>query len=121
MLLFVLPYFLCWTGYRKYQNKIVTYIAKTNYMPRYVIERELPGAGKLSQDELKAISQKSMGVIGELGPQIQWVESFVTEDKIYCVYNAPSKELIMEHAAKGGFPANRIEQVRNVISPITAE
>jgi hypothetical protein len=90
-------------------------------MPRYVIERELPGAGKLSQEDLQAISQKSCGVIRDLGPQIQWVESFVTDDKIYCVYNAPNKEIIMEHANKGGFPANRIEEVRNVISPVTAE
>jgi len=90
-------------------------------MPRYVIERELPGAGKLSQDELHAISQKSCGVIRDLGPSIQWVESFVTDDKIYCVYNAPNKELIMKHANMGGFPANRIEEIRNVISPVTAE
>lgn len=90
-------------------------------MPRYVIERELPGAGKLTQDELHAISQKSCGVIRDLGPSIQWVESFVTDDKIYCVYNAPNKELIMQHANMGGFPANRIEEIRNVISPVTAE
>lgn len=90
-------------------------------MPRYVIERELPGAGKLSPDELRAISQKSCGVIQELGPSIQWVESFVTEDKIYCVYNAPNKEIIRQHAEKGGFPANRIEEIRNIISPVTAE
>jgi len=90
-------------------------------MPKYVIERELPGAGKLSADDLKAISQKSCGVIRNLGPTIQWVESFVTEDKIYCVYNAPNKEMIMEHAMQGGFPANRVEEVKNIISPITAE
>lgn len=90
-------------------------------MPRYVIERELPGAGKLSAEELHGISQKSCGVIRELGPSIQWVESYVTEDKIYCIYNAPNKEIIMEHAQKGGFPANRIEEIRNVISPVTAE
>lgn len=90
-------------------------------MPKYVIEREIPGAGKLSQAELKAISQKSCSVIGELGPKIQWVESFVTEDKIYCVYNAPNKEIIAEHAMKGGFPANRIEEIKNMISPVTAE
>lgn len=90
-------------------------------MPKYVIERELPGAGKLSNDELKAISEKSCGVIRNLGPTIQWVESFVTEDKIYCVYNAPNKEMIMEHAMQGGFPANRVEEVKNIISPITAE
>jgi len=90
-------------------------------MPRYVIERELPGAGKLTQDELHGISQKSCGVIRELGPSIQWVESYVTEDKIYCIYNAPNKEIIKEHADKGGFPANRIEEIKNVISPVTAE
>lgn len=90
-------------------------------MPKYVIERELPGAGKLTTAELKAISQKSCGVISNLGPTIQWVESFVTEDKIYCVYNAPNKEIITEHAMQGGFPANRIEEVKNMISPVTAE
>ena len=90
-------------------------------MPKYVIEREIPGAGKLSVAELKAISQKSCGVISKLGPSIQWVESFVTEDKIYCVYYAPNKEIITEHAMQGGFPANRIEEVSKVISPVTAE
>jgi hypothetical protein len=90
-------------------------------MPRYVIERELPGAGKLTKDELHGISQKSCSVIRELGPSIQWVESYVTEDKIYCIYNAPNKEIIKEHAEKGGFPANRIEEIKNVISPVTAE
>jgi len=90
-------------------------------MPRYVIERELPGAGKLTQEELQAISQKSCGVLDELGPRIQWVESFVTDDKIYCIYNSPNKELIKAHAEMGGFPANRIEEIKNVISPVTAE
>jgi hypothetical protein len=90
-------------------------------MPRYVIERELPGAGNLSQSELVAISQKSCSVLDDLGPRIQWVESFVTEDKIYCVYQAPNKEIIKEHAEMGGFPANRIEEIRNVINPVTAE
>src|ERR1700694_439154 len=90
-------------------------------MPRYVIERELPGAGKLSKDELRGISQKSCSVIKELGPSIQWVESFVTEDKIYCVYNAPNKEIIKKQAEQGGFPANRIEEIKNMISPVTAE
>ena len=90
-------------------------------MPKYVIEREIPGAGKLTSDELKAISQKSCSVISKLGPSIQWVESFVTEDKIYCVYNAPNKEILKEHANQGGFPANRIEEIRNMISPVTAE
>lgn len=90
-------------------------------MPRYVIEREIPGAGKMTQDELRAISQKSASVIKELGPSIQWVESFVTEDKIYCIYNAPNKEILKKHAEMGGFPANRIEQIRDMISPVTAE
>lgn len=90
-------------------------------MPRYVIERELPNAGKLSQDELHSISEKSCGVISELGPRIQWVESYVTEDKIYCIYIAPDKELLKKHAEMGGFPANRIEQIKNVINPVTAE
>jgi len=90
-------------------------------MPRYVIEREIPGAGKLTKDELRAISQKSASVIKELGPSIQWVESYVTEDKIYCVYNAPNKEILKKHAEMGGFPANRIEQIRDMISPVTAE
>lgn len=90
-------------------------------MPRYVIERELPGAGNLSQEQLQAISQKSCGVLNELGPRIQWVESYVTEDKIFCVYQAPDKGILMQHAEMGGFPANRIEEIRNVISPVTAE
>lgn len=90
-------------------------------MPRYIIERELPGAGNLSQQDLQAVSQKSCSVLDNLGPSIQWVESFVTEDKIYCVYQAPNKEIIQQHAEQGGFPANRIEEIRNVISPVTAE
>jgi hypothetical protein len=90
-------------------------------MPRYVIERELPGAGNLTAEQLQAISQKSCGVLDELGPRIQWVESYVTEDKIYCIYNSPNKELIKAHADMGGFPANRIEEIRNMISPVTAE
>lgn len=90
-------------------------------MPRYVIERELPGAGSLTQAELVGISQKSCSVLDDLGPRIQWVESFVTENKIYCVYQAPNKEIIKEHAEMGGFPANRIEEIKNVINPVTAE
>lgn len=90
-------------------------------MPRFVIERELPGAGNLSQDELTGISQTSCSVLRELGPEIQWVESYVTPDKIYCVYIAPNEDLIREHAQRGGFPANRISEVKNVISPTTAE
>ena len=90
-------------------------------MPRYVIERDLPGAGKLSQKELQAVSQKSCGVLGELGTQIQWVHSYVTDDKIYCIYLAPDENLIREHARRGGFPANRISAVKAVIDPTTAE
>ena len=90
-------------------------------MPKYVIERDIPGAGKLSPADLKGISQKSCGVLESMGPQIQWVESFVTPDKIYCVYVAPNEAMIREHAKQGGFPANRISEVKAVISPTTAE
>ena len=90
-------------------------------MPRYVIERELRNAGNLSAQDLVAISQKSCGVLDKLGPQIQWVESFVTEHKIYCIYQAPDKAILMQHADMGGFPANRIEEIASVISPVTAE
>jgi hypothetical protein len=90
-------------------------------MPKYVIERELPGAGALSPDQLHGISAKSCGVLREMGPSIQWVESFVTDDKIYCVYLAPNEEAIREHATKGGFPANRISRIRTMIDPSTGE
>ena len=90
-------------------------------MPKYVIERDLPGAGKLSKDQLQGISQKSCGVLRNLGPQIQWVTSYVTDDKIYCVYIAPNAEIVREHAKQGGFPANKVSQVRSVIDPTTAE
>jgi hypothetical protein len=86
-----------------------------------MIERELPGAGDLGDDQIRGISQKSCQVLGELGPQIQWVESFVTDDKIYCVYIAPSKELIEKHAQQGGFPANKISKVMRMIDPTSAE
>lgn len=89
-------------------------------MHKFVIERELPGAGSLNAETLRGISQKSCGVLKELGSEIQWVESFVTDDKIYCVYLAPSEELIREHAKRGGFPANRISQVKTIIDPTTA-
>ncbi len=89
-------------------------------MPKYVIERELPGAGSLSAEQLQGISRKSCGVLKELGPQVQWLESFVTDDKIYCVYIAPNEEMVREHAKRGGFPANRISQVRTIIDPTTA-
>jgi len=90
-------------------------------MPKYVIERDLPGAGKISQADLRAISQKSCSVLEGLGPKIQWLHSYVTDDKIYCVYQAPNEEIIREHAKQGGFPANRISQVRTMIEPATAE
>lgn len=90
-------------------------------MPEYVIEREMPGVGKLGQDDLKAASQTSCSVLRDLGPQIQWVQSYVTDNKIYCVYRAPNEEIIREHAQRGGFPANKISQVRSTISPTTAE
>jgi hypothetical protein len=90
-------------------------------MPKFVIEREIPGAGQLSPEQLQGISQKSCGVLQGMGPQIQWVESFVTADKIYCVYIAPSEEMVREHARQGGFPANRVSAVTAVIGPTTAE
>ncbi len=90
-------------------------------MPKYVIERDIPGAGKLSPKELQAISQKSCGVLSQMGPQIQWVHSYVTDDKIYCVYVAPNEEMVREHARKGGFPANRVSAVKSVIDPTTSE
>jgi len=90
-------------------------------MPKYVIEREIPNAGKLSAEELQAISQQSCSVLNQLEPSIQWVHSYVTDDKIYCIYVAPNEELIREHATRGGFPANRISEVKQVIDPTTAE
>jgi hypothetical protein len=90
-------------------------------MPKFVIERELPGAGKLSSQDLKGIAQKSCSILGKLGPQIQWVQSYVTDDKIYCVYIAPTKEMVLEHARQGGFPANVISKVKTLIDPTTAE
>lgn len=90
-------------------------------MPKYVIERDVPGAGRLTPQALQAISQKSCSVLRDLGPQVQWVQSFVTDDRIYCVYIAPDEASVREHAARGGFPANRISQVRTVIDPTTSE
>ncbi|HUQ49372.1 MAG TPA: DUF4242 domain-containing protein [Terriglobales bacterium] len=90
-------------------------------MPQYVIEREIPGAGNLKPEELKAISQKSCGVLKDLGPQIKWEHSYVTGDKVYCVYTSPNEQMIKDHAAQGGFPANKISEVKTVISPKTAE
>lgn len=90
-------------------------------MPKYVIERELPGIGDVTRDQLLAISQKSCGVLNNLGPKIQWLHSYVTADKIYCIYIAPSEEMIREHARQGGFPANCISEVKSVIDPTSAE
>ena len=90
-------------------------------MPKFVIERDLPGAGKLSPKQLQEISGKSCGVLHAMGPQIQWVQSYVTDDKIYCVYIAPDEKAVREHAKRGGFPANRVSEVRTMIDPTTAE
>ncbi|CAN5296464.1 hypothetical protein BH24GEM2_BH24GEM2_05820 [soil metagenome] len=90
-------------------------------MPKYLIEREIPGAGELSEDQLQAISQTSCGVLQQMGPEIQWVQSYVTDDKITCIYIAPNEEMVREHASRGGFPANRVSRVSTVIDPTTAE
>ncbi len=90
-------------------------------MPKFVIEREIPGAGKLTPADLHAISQKSCGVLNQMGPKIQWVQSFVTDDKIYCIYIAPDADTVRQHANAGGFPANSVVQVRAVIDPTTSE
>jgi hypothetical protein len=90
-------------------------------MPKYVIERELPGAGQLSPQQLQAVSQTSCGVLRKLGPEIQWIHSYVTQEKIYCIYIAPNEALIREHASQGGFPANRISEITSMIDPTTAE
>lgn len=89
-------------------------------MPRYIIEREIPGAGKLSPRELAGISAKSCSILDGMGPQIQWLHSYVTDDKIYCIYLAPNEQAVREHAQKGGFPANRISEIRDLISPYSA-
>jgi hypothetical protein len=90
-------------------------------MPKYLIEREIPGAGNLSPEELQGVSQKSSNVLKNMGPQIQWVESYVTGDKVYCVYISPNEVMIREHASQGGFPANRISEIKSIIDPTTAE
>ncbi len=90
-------------------------------MPKYLIERNIPGAGKLTADQLKGISQTSCGVLSKMGPQIQWVHSYVTGDKIYCVYIAPNEEMVREHASQGGFPANVVTEISTIIDPATAE
>ncbi len=91
------------------------------HMPQYLIERNVPGAGKLTSDELKAISQKSCSVLNQLGPHIQWVHSYVTADQLHCIYRAPSEEMVREHARLGGFPANRVSEIITIIDPTTAE
>jgi hypothetical protein len=90
-------------------------------MPKFVIERELPSAGNLTDQQIQGISQKSCQVLDHLGPQIQWVESYVTDDKIYCIYISPNREMIEKHAAEGGFPANKIHEVKRIIDPTSAE
>jgi hypothetical protein len=90
-------------------------------MPEYVIEREMPGAGKLGPEDLKMASQTSCNVLSELGPRIQWVHSYVTDNKVYCIYRAPNEDMVREHAQRGGFPCNRISEVRTMINPTTAE
>lgn len=90
-------------------------------MPKFLIERNLPGAGELSPETLHAIAQKSCAVLGEMGPQIQWLESFVTQDKLYCVYIAPDEKAVREHASRGGFPIDRVSEVKRLIDPTTAE
>ena len=90
-------------------------------MPKFVIEREIPDAGKLSPEQLRTISQTSCGVLREMGPQIQWLQSYVTDDKIYCIYIAPDEDAVRKHAQQGGFPANRVSRIRTAIDPTTAE
>ena len=90
-------------------------------MPKFVIEREIPGAGNMSPQELQAVSQTSCGVLQQMGPSIQWLHSYVTGDKIYCVYIAPDQEMIRQHAQQGGFPANRVSEIKSIIDPTTAE
>ena len=90
-------------------------------MPKYIIEREIPGAGNLTTEELQSISQKSCDVLRGMGPQIQWVQSYVTGDKVYCVYIAPNEEMVREHARQGGFPANSVAEVKSMIDPTTSE
>ncbi len=90
-------------------------------MPKFVIEREIPGAGKLTPEQLQGISQTSCGVLREMGPEINWVHSYVADDRIYCVYIAPNEDAVRQHASKGGFPANRVSRVRTMIDPTTSE
>jgi hypothetical protein len=103
------------------ESSVLTTRRRGTTMPKFVIERDIPGAGSLSPEQLHAISQKSCGVLREMGPQIQWVQSYVTDDKIYCIYIAPDEEAVRQHAQQGGFPANRVSQIRSAIDPTTAE
>jgi hypothetical protein len=100
---------------------LINFKIKRIFMPKFLIEREIPGAGKLTQEQLKGISQTSCGVLSKMGPQIQWVQSYVTGDKIYCIYNAPNEEMVREHAKQGGFPANSVNRIATIIDPTTAE
>lgn len=96
-------------------------LTEEQQMPKYLIERELPGAGNLSADQLQGVAQSSCDVLRAMGPEIQWLQSYVTGDKIYCVYISPNEEMIREHAQKGGFPANRVSEIKALIDPTTAE
>ncbi len=114
--------FMLLTGYAsRAQTSTSNNSTKSTTMKTYLIERDIPGAGKLTPEQLKAISQKSCGVLKEMGPQIEWIQSYVTGDKIFCVYKAKNEDLIREHAKKGGFPANKITEVSSGISPATAQ
>jgi hypothetical protein len=106
---------------RKVTNRKSIYRQRKEEVPKYVIERDIPNAGSLTQDQILGISQKSCSVLKNLGPQIQWVESYVTQDKIYCVYIAPNEAIVREHAKQGGFPANRVSEVKRIIDPTSAE
>lgn len=102
-------------------QEFIILVLKSLFMPKYLIEREIPGAGKLTKDQLHSISQTSCSTLNEMGPRIQWVQSYVTDNKIYCIYNAPNEDMIREHAKKGGFPANVVTKVYSIIDPTTAE
>jgi Protein of unknown function (DUF4242) len=103
------------------RSAVTTRTQEETAMPKYVIEREIPNAGKLSESELQSISQKSCSVLNKLGTSIQWVQSYVTDNKVYCVYIAPNEEMVREHAKQGGFPANKVSVIRRMIDPTTAE
>lgn len=119
----LLLFIMLFTGYASMAQNATTNskISKETEMKTYVIEREIPDAGKLTPEQLKGVSQTSCSVLKEMGPKIQWIHSYVTGNKIYCIYKAENEELIREHARKGGFPANKISEVANIISPTTAD